>query len=337
MTRLIPEKTVELWNAFALRDVLGLSTWIWSPPTGTDQVARVVDTSRLKKVIFIELKAPNRPGNSATDILFQIDTAQLTRYVRHYVDGTIPDVLYVLPCTPWIDPPSTVMPAEAAPEMRLSFAQWTFVARASHIYRMLRRVRLKANITHLPRTATVRMSRRRSPMTYSSGHVARAWEERVYGPWPRFLLPTRWTSLCYRTSPVPATSSYRCCMACISLWDALHLLGLCTEVRSISFRSAQVVRPGLRRRRDPFAYLCSQRIEDWDDGVLIDGLPSEGEWPVAVELALTGPTLRDASRALVPYDGDERDGDDDREDRPRVDTPDDDAPTRRSLLAVGVQ
>lgn len=338
MTRLIPEKTVELWNAFALRDVLGPSTWIWSPPRGTDQAASVVDVSRLRKVIFLELKAPSQPDHSTTDsVLFQIDTAQLTRYVRHYLNRRISDVLYVLPCTPWKHPPAVVLPAEAAPEMRLSFAQWAFVARASHIYRLLRSVRLNAGHMHLPRTASVRLTRRLMPMTYSVERIAHAWREPVPGPWRHIWYLTKWTELCYRTNPALATRSNQRCIRCISLWDVLHYLALCIEIRSTSLRSGQLVRPEPQRRHDPFVDLCFRRIEDEGARVLVDGLPSEAEWPTDIELTLTDRTLRIASRALVTYDGEQLDGDDDRDNRPRVDTQDDDAPTRRSLFAVGVQ
>ena len=94
MTRLIPEKTVELWTALALEYYLGPNTWIWSWSSGADQ--DVWAPADLRKWFMLELKAPeeaNRPHIS-------INLEQLKRYVKDHGRGLHPDVLYVMPSPP---------------------------------------------------------------------------------------------------------------------------------------------------------------------------------------------------------------------------------------------
>lgn len=126
MVKVIPEKTVELWTAFALVDQLGPDTWIWSRTKYVDQDAWTPD---LRKWFVLELKAPE--GDPSP--YFKIDIEQLRNYELGFSQGDHPDVLYVLPDYPWRSVPTaaTRPPSLAAPSVRRSFAGWAYVIRAS--------------------------------------------------------------------------------------------------------------------------------------------------------------------------------------------------------------
>ena len=168
MVRLIPEKTVELYTAFALVDYLGQDTWIWSPTRGEDQD---IWTEDLQKFFMLELKAPEDSNNRGITILRD----QLDRYVDAYknkkdhLDVIHPDVIYVLPhppsslahmcCNPWYpahlcrDPryPAHMCcnpwyPAQlrrnwphalAHPNIRRHFADWSYVIRATDLQQLI--------------------------------------------------------------------------------------------------------------------------------------------------------------------------------------------------------
>ena len=126
MARLIPEKTVELWTAFALLDYLGQDTWVWSPTHYEDQD---VWTGDLKKFFMLELKVPE----DCRRRIISIDRVQLDRYVDAYRRREHPDVIYVLPDPPWCSAPSAGVGVikVADPVIRRSFADWSFVIRAT--------------------------------------------------------------------------------------------------------------------------------------------------------------------------------------------------------------
>ena len=145
MVGLIPEKTVEIWTACSLLKILGDSTWIWSPATGYDQEAWLDDG--LLKWFVLELKAPKcghgKIGQNAFhccwDPYLIIDLPQLERYVMGYKGGLHPDVLYVLPVTPWckITRDGAVLPHVAHPYNRLTFPMWSFVIPATRLHALL--------------------------------------------------------------------------------------------------------------------------------------------------------------------------------------------------------
>lgn len=132
MTKLIPEKTVEIWTAFALVDHLGPDTWIWSRTSYVDQD---VWTPDLRKWFMLELKAPEDDANP----FISIDLAQLNSYVDGYRRRRHPDVLYVLPDPPWRRPPlaRATPPLAADPHVRRSFSAWSYVIPASHLQALL--------------------------------------------------------------------------------------------------------------------------------------------------------------------------------------------------------
>jgi len=120
MAKLIPEKTVEIWTSFALVDLLGPDTWIWSRTSYAEQDAW---TGSLRKWFMLELKAPE----DATDPYITIDLIQLKSYVSGFSAGTHPDVLYVLPDPPWRSTPAAgpTPPPAADPRARRSFSAWS--------------------------------------------------------------------------------------------------------------------------------------------------------------------------------------------------------------------
>lgn len=90
MTRLIPEKTVELHSAFSLVSHLGPRTFVWSYTRGIDQG---VWSDSYSKLFMLELKAPQDIWNP----YFEIDYKQLERYRNNARSRRHPDVLYVFP------------------------------------------------------------------------------------------------------------------------------------------------------------------------------------------------------------------------------------------------
>lgn len=142
MAKLFPEKTMELWTANALIDILGQRTWIWSPEDGADQIAW--DHS-LRKLFVLELKAPDVDSAAsvnwpwAPQPRFQIDLDQLDRYVTGYHAGSHPDVVYVLPAPVWWNIPRSDAgrPLWTHPNARRSFALWTYTLRASELHKLL--------------------------------------------------------------------------------------------------------------------------------------------------------------------------------------------------------
>ena len=198
MVRLIPEKTVELWTAFALLDYLGQGTWVWSPTSYEDQD---VWTEDLKKFFMLELKAPEGARNRP----ITINRIQLDRYVDAYRDGQHPDVIYVLPDPVWMDPPRRRHPFRfgrwppwsARPSIRHSFASWSYVIRATALQELVG----GALTSGMASKCTVRCSAERPPrrarVTWLSGdgHPQPTWKYAV--PLSKFLLEMR---LC--TEPV---------------------------------------------------------------------------------------------------------------------------------------
>lgn len=132
MARLIPEKTVELWTAFALLDYLGQDTWIWARTSHADQD---VWTPDLQKFFMLELKAPE----ASSDPYFTIDRIQLDRYVSGYANAVHPDVIYVLPVPWWSKAPrlNPIPPVSADPRIRRCFADWSYVIRATDLQQLV--------------------------------------------------------------------------------------------------------------------------------------------------------------------------------------------------------
>ena len=141
MRTLIPEKTIEIFAACSVLDVLGPATWIWSPAKHEDQV--IWDPS-LRKWLMLELKAPLIPSSlSVGDRLpqprYEIRLKQLDKYVQGYWGREHPDVLYVLP-HPWSAGYRGNYTADATyahPVLRRSFAAWSYVIRASRLQQAL--------------------------------------------------------------------------------------------------------------------------------------------------------------------------------------------------------
>lgn len=173
MPKLIPEKTVELYTAFALQDTLGRDTWIWSRAVGQDQD---FGDSALRKWFVLELKAPE----AAQEPYISIDIKQLDKYYNGYTNGAHPDVLYVLPVPLWRSIPPQPMycfsfpgrfyfPAVAHPRHRWMFRCWSYVVRASSLWRLL-------NVAQIPicpnknprRLVRVRRNGTGSPALYAA-------------------------------------------------------------------------------------------------------------------------------------------------------------------------
>ena len=133
MVRLIPEKTVEIWTAFCLRDVLGADTWIWSRSSNVDQDAWA---GKFRKWFMLELKA----SEAARDPYVSIDCGQLDRYVSSYYDDEDhPDVVYVLPDPPWNTVPAIgrIAPPAASPAHRKAFGHWAYVIPATDLLHLI--------------------------------------------------------------------------------------------------------------------------------------------------------------------------------------------------------
>ena len=333
--RLIPEKTIELLNAFALRDILGPDTWIWSPPKGIDQATRIADTSEFMKVFLFELKAPRQSSNDY-EVLFDIDTKQLQGYVDLYRTERKPDVLYVLPYTPWNDPPTSIMPPEADPRVLNEFAGWTFVIRASHLYRMIRIV-TATGTSPLPIQPTIHLE-------YPSRHVHSPfwhynyWDETPFWQYRPPLYPPFATALRYVPSTKGAPKLRSASILCTTLSHMLHALGHCTEPRGVAFRSKRCHRY-VSRATDPFKDLLwpyreaiASSIRDLDDG-----LPTEAAWGNDLDLLLTDDSLGDETMARFILGADDDDRDRDIDDQPTDDDfPDVDA-TSSSFMVVGMR
>ena len=120
MVRLIPEKTVELWTACSLVDVLGPDTWIWSPARYVDQE---VWDGKFRKAFVLELKTPEY----APTPYITIDRKQLRRYVAGFGSSLHPDVIYVLPDALWFSAPKSkrVSSKNTHPKYRRGFAAWS--------------------------------------------------------------------------------------------------------------------------------------------------------------------------------------------------------------------
>ena len=139
MTRIIPEKTMELWTACSLVDILTPRVWIWSRTDGVDQD---VWTPDLRKWLVLELKAPSPPQKDCWRgwMDFQIDLKQLRRYLDDFGQGRHPDVVYVFsdPSSapmPWNSSPPTPKHGQhvhvAHPYNRWTFPRWSYVISAT--------------------------------------------------------------------------------------------------------------------------------------------------------------------------------------------------------------
>lgn len=90
MTRLVPEKTVELHTAFSIVNHLGPETLVWSYTRGLDQG---VGYDNFRKLFMLELKAPEHMDRPH----FDLDFKQLRQYRNNYLYNNHPDVLYLFP------------------------------------------------------------------------------------------------------------------------------------------------------------------------------------------------------------------------------------------------
>lgn len=337
--RLIPEKTIELLNAFALRDILGPDTWIWSPPRDVDQSTGIADTSEFLKIFLFELKAP-RQSSSNREVLFDIKTKQLKRYVDLYRAGMKPDVMYVLPYTPWNKPPTSIMPPEADPKILDHFAAWTFVIRASHLYRLLRIVTVSGQ-SPLPGQVTVHLE-------YPSRHLSRYYWYRLWNETPFWqclphLYPRVATSLRYNAiASTPPSNLQSASFLCTTLCHTLHAIRNCTEPRGVAFRSERCSRYD-SLSNDPFKELLWFYIEAISSGIrdLEDELPTEAAWGDDFDLPLMDDSLGDGTMARFAPGADDDDRDQDIDDQPTdadtdADYADDDSPSS-SFFIVGMK
>lgn len=160
--RIIPEKTVELWTACSLVDVLSPDVWIWSRPDGVDQDVWAPD---LRKWFVLELKAPIAPSHTPPKkwqgwTKFIIDLEQLRTYLSLFggAKSQLPDAVYVisdpsLAPYPWNIPPGTPShnrPTKAAhPLNRWKFPSWSYAIQATSLAWLLR------NVVQAKDTATV--------------------------------------------------------------------------------------------------------------------------------------------------------------------------------------
>lgn len=126
MTRLIPEKTIEIWTTFSLVYHLGPRTRIWSWPTGADQI---VWTADIRKWFMLELKAPE----DAQSPYMTVDLSQLRRYINKHWHGVHPDVLYVLPTALQGPVPRTFTSIPADHLFQRWFCNNTYVIRATEL------------------------------------------------------------------------------------------------------------------------------------------------------------------------------------------------------------
>lgn len=328
--RLIPEKTVELWNAFAALDILGPETWIWSPPIGVDQVTGVPTNSRLlKKVFVLELKAPaiidpSPPGSRD----FVIDTDQLVRYVKDYVHSGCPDPLYVLPHAPWKNAPDSLVPPQFSPANRRQFPNWTYTVRASYLYRYLRLRTLEANRqrsapeTKLPAHPTVRLFTSRPK--YRLDMCAPPWPHRpkrlARWPWKYWGItdcPGSCTCGALLYEPSGPTLPKRRLRSCPTVYEAYQVLRDCKEPPGVALRAKALERPDAEEA--PWLYYWHW-LESWagrrpwpkdmddllDDEVgraeLDDGLPSESDWQPVSDLELTADRLSEVFRVMFTDD-----------------------------------
>ena len=130
VTKIVPEKTIEIWTAFSLVNHFGPSTRIWSWPTGADQIVAAAD---LRKWFMLELKAPEE----ANTPYITIDLAQLSRYLGGYQERIHPDVLYVLPGGVRGPVPRTFISAPADPRFQRWFCHNSYVIRATQLATVL--------------------------------------------------------------------------------------------------------------------------------------------------------------------------------------------------------
>lgn len=159
--KIIPEKTVELWTACSLVDILSPDVWIWSRPDGVDQD---IWAPNLRKWFVLELKAPIELGGPSTKwqgwMKFIIDLEQLRNYLSMFgsAPGQLPDIVYVisdpsLAAYPWNIPPGTpnrnqtFMPAH--PDNRSTFPSWSHAIQATSLAWLVR------NVVQTRKTATV--------------------------------------------------------------------------------------------------------------------------------------------------------------------------------------
>ena len=165
MVGLIPEKTVEVWTACSLLAILGQRTRIWSPAASYDQGVWLDEWADvLVKWFVLELKAPKcghgpigqNTLHDCRDPHINIDLPQLAAYVAgiRRRPPAHPEVLYVLPDTPWrkITGDGAVLPDAAHPDNRQTFPEWSFVIPATRLDALLSSTRAK-------KTATVRCRR----------------------------------------------------------------------------------------------------------------------------------------------------------------------------------
>lgn len=130
--RLIPEKTVEIWTACSILDLLGQGTWIWSPARGEDQD---VWHGSLSKFFVLELKAPDHGMHRR----ITINLRQLRKYVSGFKAKAHPNVMYVLPDPPWNSVPAvgTSPPRAAHPMHRRGFPGWSYVISATGLLTLI--------------------------------------------------------------------------------------------------------------------------------------------------------------------------------------------------------
>ena len=126
--RLIPEKTVEIWTACSIIDLLGQDTWIWSPARGEDQD---VWHGSLSKFFVLELKAPDHGMHRR----ITIDLQQLRKYVAGFQANEHPNIMYVIPDPPWSSVPEVgISPPRAAhPMYRRGLPGWSYVVSATDL------------------------------------------------------------------------------------------------------------------------------------------------------------------------------------------------------------
>lgn len=143
VVKIVPEKTIEIWTAFSLVGHLGLGTDIRSWPRGVDQT---VVPENLRKWFMLELKAPMADRAP----YFDIDLAQLNKYLDGYRWAIHPDVLYVLPGDLYKLPILRRLGPPADPNFQRCFCRNSYVIRATELAKLLN-----------------------GPMTYTSAQSAR--------------------------------------------------------------------------------------------------------------------------------------------------------------------
>ena len=146
-------------------------------------------TEDLKKFFMLELKVPEDSPNR--DIRIKRD--QLDRYVDAYKRGEHPDVVYVLSDPPWSSAPSAgVGPIQVAnPVIRRSFADWSYVIRATALQELVGSQSTTGSSSPCPVSCSAERTRLRARVTrYSRNRYTRTtWKFAM--PLSKFLLRMR--------------------------------------------------------------------------------------------------------------------------------------------------